>query len=246
MFGYLSLTPFSLLCYNEAMNIQLLFIIPLMLTAVLSAETFHFDFSENYEGWTGDFADYPVGEEAFYELRWGWENLPYPESGNEKGLVISGNNHSDDLMMFFKHQITGLKPNTEYELTYTVTIQTNIPEGQFGVGGSPGESVFFKVGASNKEPIKIIEKGYYRINIDVGNQSVGGGEGLVIGNLANSAVDEQDRSFKPKEMSTLQVLKSHTDDQGRMWLFVGTDSGFEGTSLYYIENINVEIVSSVS
>ena len=82
----------------------------------------------------GDFADYPVGEESFYELSWGWDNLPAEVTvdGKEasktlsKGLFLSGNNHSDDLFMFVKRKITGLDPNTAYSVQFSVLIESNV------------------------------------------------------------------------------------------------------------------------
>lgn len=206
----------------------------------------NFDFSKGHAGWTGDFADYPVDEEAFYELNWGWTSLPHPMANNKKGIVLSGNNHSDDLLMFIKHRVTGLKPNTEYFIDYRVIIESNVPLRQMGIGGSPGESVYFKVGASTEEPVKQIVGDYYRINIDIGAQGLGGTNGIVIGDLANPAVDSDDPSFMPKEMNSGQNLKAKTDDKGRLWLLVGTDSGFEGFSLYYIANIavNLKVIDS--
>lgn len=204
---------------------------------------FDFNFTDSHQGWIGDFADYPIGEEEFYELSWGWTNLPLPLEENKKGMVLSGNNHSDDLMMFIKKRITGLQPNSEYELNFAVTIETNIPIQQFGVGGSPGESVFFKVGASPHEPLKIVERKFYRLNIDVGCQGNSGVNGIIIGNLANSAVDQEAPTFKPKLLYTAKGLKASTNQKGHLWLFVGTDSAFEGFSKYYIANVTINAQS---
>lgn len=218
----------------------ILFLVPLFSWIQLQANSdFNFNFSKGHDGWVADFADYPVGEEVFYELNWGWTTLPYPLPENEKGMVLSGNNHSDDLMMFIKRQVEGLEPNTEYDLTFNVTIESNVPVGQFGVGGSPGEDVFFKVGASAQEPLKQVKRNYYRLNIDIGCQGNGGNDGVIIGHLANPAVDSENPTYMPKEMSTTQSFKAKTDENGRLWLLVGTDSGFEATSRYYIANISV-------
>src|ERR1700722_503038 len=81
----------------------------------LSAETLELNFSNGSNGFVGDFADYPVGTEDFYELSWGWENL-LSQTELKKGLYLSGNNHSDDLWMYVKRRIDGLQPNTAYEL----------------------------------------------------------------------------------------------------------------------------------
>jgi hypothetical protein len=78
---------------------------------------FAFDFARGTQGWTAEFSDYPPGQEAFFELT--AESRPAPVRGTES-LYISGNNHSDDLFMFFKREVTGLRPNTLYQVSFVV------------------------------------------------------------------------------------------------------------------------------
>lgn len=229
---------------NYSKSLCLLALVQLFFSfSLISSETLNFDFtfSTSNDGWVGDFADYEVGQESFFELAWGWSNIPQnlPPEDQLKGMFLSGNNHSDDLFMFIKRQINGLKPNTCYELTFLVNIQDNIPPGQFGIGGSPGESVFFKVGASKIEPEKVAKGPIYRLNVDKGNQSQGGKNAIVVGNLANPLVDPDNPQYEPKSFMNEIPLKVRTDHLGRLWLFVGTDSGFEGSTIYYIDHISV-------
>ena len=77
-----------------------------------------YDFQNDDQSWEGDFADYPLGEESFYELSYELSNLPTPLNTNSGALKQSGNNHSDDLFMFIRRQINGLKPNTDYRVSY--------------------------------------------------------------------------------------------------------------------------------
>ncbi len=211
--------------------------------AKLSAQQFDFDFSVHHQEWQGDFTDYPVGQEIFFELAWGWRDLPTELWVNDqrftKGLFLSGNNHSDDLFMFIKRKVSGLKPRTFYDLTFEVIIQSNIPSGTMGIGGSPGESVYFKVGASHKKPEKRNINGDYRLNVDKGEQSQGGRNALVVGNLANPAVDQENPTYEPLSYTNVIPLRTQTDQQGGLWLFAGTDSGFEGTTSYYIAYLSV-------
>lgn len=212
--------------------------------SLLSKEmAFDFNFEQGHAGWVGDFADYDVDQEAFFELGWGWTTLPTQLDFNgtllKKGLLLTGNNHSDDLFMFMKHRIEGLKPNTHYHVTFTVVIENDIPPDQFGAGGSPGESVFFKVGASKREPKKVAKGSIYRLNIDKGNQSQDGKYAVVVGDLANPLVDPSNPTYQPKQFVNEIPLKVRTDHKGRLWLFVGTDSGFEALTTYYIAHISV-------
>jgi hypothetical protein len=206
-----------------------------------------FTFTHGSNGWEGGFSDYPVNEEIFYELSWGWSNLPTcieNEKGKllKKGIYLSGNNHSDDLFMFLKRKIHGCMPQRLYTLNIKVLIESNTPQHSIGIGGAPGESLFFKVGAATEEPSQLIENGFYFLNVDKGNQSCGGAHAQVIGNLANPAVDPQKPSYMPKFLETPMPLHVRADANGSFWIFLGTDSGFEGKTTFYVAQITLEMV----
>ena len=86
--------------------------------------TFEFGFSDGLEGWIGGFADYPFGAEGTFELNWDWQPLPDVLEGN--GIYITGNNRSDDLFMFVKRRVEGLKPNAQYQLVFEVRFATSV------------------------------------------------------------------------------------------------------------------------
>jgi hypothetical protein len=189
------------------------------------------NFSVSAEAWKGDFADYPVGAEEFYELNYSHTNLPAPLDQSEKGIRISGNNHSDDLFMFIKKQVTGLKPNTTYTIRLEVELASDSPAGSVGVGGSPAESVIIKGGFTTIEPTKVIDSAsnHYRMNVDKANQANSGTDVKVLGNLANGLTKTEYALIKRSA-----ELTGKTDEQGNAWLIIGTDSGFEATTtLYY-------------
>jgi hypothetical protein len=114
-----------------------------------------YDFQNDNQSWEGDFADYPLGEESFYELSYELSNLPTPLNTNSGALKQSGNNHSDDLFMFIRRQINGLKPNTDYRVSYEIEFASDVADEQVGVGGSPGEGVTIKAGAVITKPEKV-------------------------------------------------------------------------------------------
>src|SRR5262245_5494661 len=107
------------------------------------AVTFTYDFAAGPQAWTAGFADHHPGDDAFLELVSDYRALPAP-LGPGSALYISGNNHTDDLFMFFAREVRGLSPRAQYRVTSEVRIATSIPKGCGGVGGSPGESVFLK------------------------------------------------------------------------------------------------------
>lgn len=203
------------------------------------------DFGRSLDEWTGDFADYPAGENDSieFELRVARESLP-SNLNAEKALMISGNNHSDDLFMFIKRKVTGLSPSTDYTIAFDIELASNAPIGSAGIGGAPGESVFLKVGAVPSEPKKVIEKGYYRMNIDKGNQSQSGEDMTVIGNIAVAANTTDFTRIVRSNTSSNAPFQVRSSSKGELWLIIGTDSGFEGvTTLYYTQ---VNVVFSIS
>lgn len=198
---------------------------------------FVFDFRNGLEGWTGAFADYPAGGEADYELVSGWCTLPSYLDRPGHALFLSGHNHSDDLFMFLKHRLAGLKPLTLYQIHFRVELATNAPAGCAGIGGSPGTAVILKCGAAAIEPQRVIpadEPGMYRLNLDKGNQSAGGWDAVPAGHIGNE-LECPDDTYVYKELETGAVpFPAVTGPDGGLWVLAGTDSGFEGaTSLYY-------------
>lgn len=195
-----------------------------------------FNFNEGPQGWQGDFADYPVDDSIFYELNYAHANLPV-NLGLGKALLLSGNNHSDDLFMFLKKKITGLTPNCEYNASFEVKFATNAAKNSVGVGGSPGESVFLKAGVSDHEPLKINEDGYYRMNLDKGNQSTRGENSIVIGTIGSAYTDGSDYALETR--TNLTSIQARANQNGDLWILVGTDSGFEGTTTIYYTEISL-------
>jgi hypothetical protein len=200
--------------------------------------TYNFNTGDN--GWAGDFADYPEGDSIAYELFFKHDTLPTNLNSNatKKALHISGNNHSDDLFMFIKKKVTGLQPNTEYEVLFNIKFASNARTGSVGIGGSPGESVFLKAGASILEPKKILVDGMYRMNIEKGNQSESGEDMIKIGTIGVAATTTQFTQIARYNNSSSSFIVT-TDDNGDVWLIVGTDSGFEGTTTLYYTQIDV-------
>ena len=192
-------------------------------------------FKDSASGWEGGFADYPV-DTTGYHLKAGLDTLPYNLNADstKKAILLSGINGSDDLFMFMKRKVSGLR-NTTYELLLNVRFASNAPTGAVGAGGAPGESVYVKVGGSTIEPQAEIVDGYYRLNIDKGNQSAGGENMIVIGHVGVASTTTK-YTLVVRNNNTSNGLYVTTNSDGELWLIVGTDSGFEGkTALYYTQ-----------
>lgn len=203
------------------------------------ALTFTFDFQLGPQGFTAGFADYPPAHAEIYELVSDYRALPAP-LGPNSALFISGVNRSDDLFMFFKGPIGGLRPGALYGVTVSLEIATDTPSGCIGVGGAPGESVWIKAGATAIEPLPVRDGAYLRMNVDIGNQSRGGAHAVVLGDVANSRSCEQPRQWERKSFrsrTTPEPISASPD--GRAWLLFGADSGFESRTAIYFTRASV-------
>ena len=90
-----------------------------------------------------------------------------------------------------------------------------------------------KAGVSLIEPERETDAaGFWRMNVDKGQQTQGGEDAVVIGDLANSRSCEQGPEWELKSLGGPPMMIT-TDSTGRAWLFVGTDSGFESRSAVY-------------
>ena len=209
---------------------------------------FSYTFEEDEQGWATDFADLPADyDELFYELDSGWGALPTGLEGN--AIFLSGHNRSDDLFMFLKKRVEDLKPNTTYQILFSIDLASNTPEGMMGIGGSPGESVYVKAGAVEFEPEVIEESdGWLRMNIDKGNQASEGDDMINLGTLANPNIDIDTFTGDEYAIMTLDnqyhPFEALSDTDGVMWFIIGTDSGFEGSTQVYYDKITVSLVEA--
>lgn len=222
-------------------------ILVLLITAVWAcpaySQTYAFDFADGSEGWTGDFADYFIGEEEFFELEFSWETLPQPLDTTQRALKLVGANRSDDLFMFLKRKIEGLAPFSRYEVSFFLEMASNVPTNAIGIGGPPGEAVVIKVGATTVEPQKIEgDNNLYRMNIDKGNQSQPGRDMDTIGHIG--VVDTTFEYTLIERSTGFDAVVLETDSTGTAWVCVGTDSGFEGTTTLYYNRIIIDFVNS--
>ena len=215
-------------------------------TAEEFEETRSWSFERGKQGFDAVFADRPPNEDAFYELEFAYEALPAPLDGF-RGLRLSGNNHSDDLAMLVKRKVEGFAPNTTYRVELEADIASNVPAGCAGVGGSPGEGVYLKLGVSQQEPLTSLVGEFLRLNIDYGQQSQSGENVKVVGTLANSYSCDVSTEA-PWESETIttrgQQVRVTTDADGAFWIIAGSDSAFEGRTDFYFTSVTLRVAKA--
>ncbi len=140
--------------------------------------------------------------------------------------------------MFIKKQFSGFEANTQYQLQFEITFATNAPAGCIGIGGAPGEAVTVKAGATATEPLPLDNgNGSYLMNIDKGNQRIGGNDAMSVGDFANAKdCADDDFSYELKTLLNIEnSFSAFTGTDGTLWILFATDSGFEGTtSIFFV------------
>ena len=211
--------------------------------------TASYDFRDGQQSWQHGYSNFSPGMEDIIEFEAQLQESPEELEREGTGYYFSAHNRSDDLFMFLKRRLgaeEGINPNQSYMLEYEILFASNTPSNCFGIGGAPGESVWLKAGGATIEPEVIEENDYYVMNVDIGNQSVGGEAAAVTGDVANGIpcdeVDDlEDAPYVAIERTYSHEFAVEADESGELWLLVGTDSGFEGlNTLYYLE-IDVEL-----
>lgn len=237
-----------------------------------------FDFNSSDQGWIADFADYYLNPTTPLELKSEYMFLPVDVcppnqemcDARTKSIMISGYNRVDDLFMYLKKKITGLDPQKKYQIVFKVRFASQAPSEGGGIGGSPGLSVFLKVGSTSIEPMTIPkeESGltYYRMNIDKGNGEGGGVDMMTIGDIAvrekrekfcpgNGDVEQckyrllnRDNVNNPfplkTDLSRLNAIQPN--EKGELWVIIGTDSGYEGRTTLYYDKVEIHFVDQTN
>jgi len=199
-----------------------------------------YDFSAGNQGWKAGFADLPVNyNKEIYALQYTWELLPLAGNTSNYGLKLKGANRSDDLFMFLTQKIAQLAPNTAYQVKLNFGMYTDEAGGMSGIGGAPAEAVHVKAAVLGKEP-KAVQKDdgsglYYRMNIDKGNQSEEGADAKIVGNIAKPESDKE--GYQRVDFSYNARVTSNAN--GELFLLIGTDSGYEGLTTLYFDDIRL-------
>ena len=215
--GIGALLLFSASCIKNEQNSQVI--------------TVNSDFSDGKDGWQAGFSEYSGDNAEIYELEEGIAPLPPPLDESKSAYRVSGMNRSDDLFMYLTKRIQGLKPGVRYHGRFTLQLASDARSGGVGAGGAPGESVGIGVGLTTDKPASSPdENNFYRMNVGKIQQCCTDGTDMVVVGDISNGTDE----YIYTHIERTGEFSAETDQQGVLWLLVGTDSGFEGkTTLYY-------------
>jgi hypothetical protein len=207
-----------------------------------------FSFATGEPQWTAAFSDFAVGQDP-REIRLVAERRALPTGTDREGtaLFVSSMNVSDDLFTFITLSVGRLKSNTPYAISFELELASNAPRRCVGENGASGEDVFLKVGASLQQPAAVTDENTNRIrlNVDKGNQSIGSDQVQVLGDISTEVEQCFNTPYRIITRDNLGTpLRITTNDEGRLWLFIGTDSDYEGTTELYYDNLRVQLQPS--
>lgn len=201
------------------------------------------DFSRGSGGWLAEFSEYNLSGDAGLQRLAEIRSLPAETGIPGAGYYLQAVNSSDDLFLFLKRPLEredGIEPNGTYVVEFLIEFVSNAPTGCFGTGGSPGDDVFLKVGASPVEPVPILTSQGLHVNLDKGHQSSSGNDATVAGTISNglecTPANQRPVLVQRRQAHARRVKAS---DYGTLWVFVGTDSGYEGLNQLYYARIVV-------
>ena len=196
---------------------------------------YEYNFAVDTQGWIGGFADYDRDLASSSTLQFSHSTLPVPLDTSKGAVRISGNNQGNELFMFMKTRIGSLEANATYKVSFNVEFASDIAD----LNGSTDSRGLMKAGAITFEPKAVLDGvGYYRMNIDKGDQLSGGADMSVIGTLSNGTPNE---TYALKTVSTSSSVSVRADENGSAWVILGIDTGFEGTTTIYYNHVTVDL-----
>lgn len=186
---------------------------------------FEFTVAGAADGWILDAADFPVDRAAEVNAVGDQRALPAEISTTFLGLYQSATNVSGDLFVFHKRFFTA--PPGTYKVWGLVQWVSNA-QGECITG--PGPEVIMKGGASPIEPLAIPDaQGIYRMNINKGTLSTGG-DFIQFPDIRNGLAGCAVPGVWGARSTALfsQNVDLTVGDSGGFWMFLGTQSSFDG------------------
>ena len=194
---------------------------------------------DQLSAWAIGSSDYLASQEAAVEFQAEKRALP-DNLGGGPAFYHAGTNISDDLWMYFARQVQAFQPGATYRLGFQVHFATNQHSG-CTVGTGP--SVWIKAGASTEQPARLLSgDGSWRMNVDKGEQSQVGSAAVLLGDIRNGlpgcpSPPQYQANVAGDPTETIAVT---ADDSGAIWLFFGTESGFESRHEIYFTRFTVQ------
>lgn len=210
-------------------------------TPKILVQSASFDFNKSVDGWIADVTDFPatLDDTATFELTVAHTDLP-SSFGQRKGLMLSLDSENSNLFMFVKRKISGLVPNTLYNIVFEVELATNAHLDGYDASGSASNNLYLKAGAASIEPAREVSSNDYVLNIDKGKPNQHGTNAILLGNIATPpSLNEYVLITRSNDLVNGPDFIARTNSEGELWIFVGTDSQYQGPVTVYFTKVNL-------
>ncbi|WP_353721429.1 hypothetical protein [Dyadobacter sp. 676] len=157
--------------------------------------------------------------------------LPRGLDTTQYGFRMLSRYSKGSIFSYLKKRVGGFTPNGNYEMMLQVDLATNYPAGDpKNVAGQ----VTFKAGVSVIEPQSRLVSGVYQFNRDIGTVKEPGKDVLLSGSIASSNPNNSYYTLLRYSNEPITVTASN---KGELWFFVGTDSDYRDTTIFYFDRI---------
>jgi hypothetical protein len=212
-----------------------------------------YDFESDDEGWNAGISDIPSGELDNYFLDAEHvTDVPFDSNG---ALKVAASNPNNEFFLYVSKKITGLEPNTNYNVTFDVDFAASVTMDTTGIdttgviGDTTGvigdtidvdivnlnDSIIMKAGAVAEEPAtEPDDLDFLRLIFDKGEVGIDGSDMVVIGRYAGTG------NFVKNSASNEDAFLVTSNEDGEIWLVLGAESTGDEVELYF-DSINAEI-----
>ena len=202
--------------------------------------TLDFDFHIVGENWTSGVADITLGEVPDLNLIAELRTLPAPLETNRNALHISATNTVGSVFIFFQKRITGLPPNTTYDVQVAIEHASAI---HAGCTTGIGPAAFIKAGVAVVEPEAAPDNlGVLRFNLVKGSGSAGG-DYIMSSDIRNELTGCPEPGTFGRKGGTYksQAQTLVTDDFGAFWLWWGIETTALGVLDVYATGMSIRL-----
>jgi hypothetical protein len=197
-------------------------------------------FNDKLQGWTGVISDYPQGEEDSSDFEFGLKKLPLPLDTSLYAVKISSNNQRGGLFTYMFAPVSSLASNATYSITFNIQLASNISTSTIaGPEGSP--NIAIGAGALDTVPVNVLDDtNWYRPNFEVKLQNKESTEVMqVLGNLG--VTDGTTAYTAIGRNNYANPIKVKSNNEGKIYLLIGWDSGYKGVTAIYIKTVIVRL-----
>lgn len=190
--------------------------------------------SGDANGWEAGFAGYAsTADSSQLDTVGAPALLPRGLDTTQYGYRILSRYSKGNLFGYLKKRVSGFTPNGIYEMTLQVDLATRYSADS---AKAVVDQVTFKAGVSGTEPATKLSSGIYAFNLDKGTGKQAGKDVLLSGSIASTNPDTRYYTLL-RYSNDGQPVSVTANGNGELWFFVGTDSDYKDTTIFYYDRI---------